>query len=82
MRGMRGLRHLDLRNNALARLPAGLAELERLESLDLRANRLATLPAALEGMPALKKLDLRWNKVALPSGWLDEQRRRGRTVYV
>ena len=58
--GLRELRVLDLRDNALTELPRELGELRRLRTLDLRANPLRSLPDDLAGMEGLEKLDLRW----------------------
>ena len=52
---------VDLSDNELAEVPAGLAALRQLEALDLRDNDLAELPLALlEGLPRLRRL--RWLK--------------------
>ena len=49
------LRHLDLRNNDLERLPE-VWRLPRLETLDVGENRLAALPDELATMPHLREL--------------------------
>jgi Leucine-rich repeat (LRR) protein len=47
-----GLTFLDLRNNRLRVLPAGIGDLPHLEKLDLRWNQLAARP---EWLPRLEQ---------------------------
>ena len=71
-----GMEILDVRNNRLADLPAGLFDdLTALESLNLSENRLTTLPSGLfDNLTALKRLRLSSNRLAtLPPGLFDNQ---------
>ena len=58
--GLRALRELHLRGNAIQALPPDRA-LHELRAIDLRANGTPELPTALLDLPRLDKLDLRWN---------------------
>ena len=73
---------LDLRNNRLVGLSAGLEQLTNLRYLDLRANQLRTVPEALSQLPNLRRLDLRWNKLTHEPAWLGELVARGCLVYL
>ena len=54
---------VDLSDNELAAVPAGLEALRQLEAVDLRDNDLAELPLALlEGLPRLRRLRLEGNR--------------------
>lgn len=75
------LRDLNLRSNAIAMLPAGIARLQSLEYLDLRDNRLTELPNALGQLSNLRKLDLRWNRLATYPRCLAVLADRGCLVY-
>jgi Leucine-rich repeat (LRR) protein len=74
------LRHLDLRENALAELPETLVGLPRLRQLDVRSNRLTRLPDWVVDMPALEKLDVRWNTCEPSRSMLTELERLGCVV--
>lgn len=66
LQGLSGLRQLDLRDNALTALPAGLlADLRALSTLRLTNNRLSTLSAdALAGAGAVEYLELDRNRLS------------------
>jgi hypothetical protein len=69
LRGLRGLRRLDLRGNRLSTVPAWLGELTGLQKLDLQGNRLTTLPESLGDLTGLTDLNLGFNRLAqLPDG--------------
>lgn len=70
-----GVRHLDLAQNALNRLPATLAELSELQSLDLSENNIdleaAGSLAMISRMPRLRRLNLTDGVQGLSTAVLD-----------
>ena len=72
--GLDGLQRLDLHNNELTTLPAGVFDaLGSLTTLRLDGNELTTLPAGVfDGLDGLQRLDLGSNELTtLPAGVFD-----------
>ncbi len=61
---MKSLRALEISENELSELPAGLFNLKKLEWLDLSINSLKGLPENFfDELPELEFVDLRWNAI-------------------
>ena len=61
VRKLTKLRHLNLHNNLIEKLPVEIFRLSQLKTLNLEVNRLVDLPSEIGQLVELQKLDLMSN---------------------
>lgn len=71
LRGLRGLRVLDVDANRLSELPEALGSLSLLESLYANTNQLTALPVCIGSLRALKELRVSHNQLSVANAFPD-----------